>query len=300
MSLTAPADLNGGPPKKDDLKLMAMPTEILDEILQFTLSGNTLLCISDANGQRKMYWHQSWVAGLFQVSKKFGACVRTVVSTEVVLHVNESERGKHMLETTPTDHEERDHILDLGPFPGYLQQKAMTMFVVQSKTHSLFAMDRLNLEAFPSLRLLTLNLGSLRSICEGLESQIIKGIVTNQAGPVTQKMSDFVWNLVLGTSAGKRTEAFELVNEGLNALSALPYTPETRRHFSETIFRAVACCVSSARESCERFLAYLAKTQLGITRQSFIGLNEKAVVMVDFVEEIDGATHKVSERPGPL
>lgn len=291
MSLTTPADLDGGPPKKDDLKLMDMPTEILDEILHFTLYGNTLLCISNKADQRKLYWHQSWVAGLFQVSKKFGACVRTIASAEVVLYVSESERGKHMLVSTLTEDEERDHFLELGPFPEYFQQKADAMVVQQSKIGCMFRMDRLNVDAFPNLRLLRINAPTLQDVCAGLSAQIVTGVAIYRADLAVRKLIGFTREIVSCTSANKQNDVLELL---ANSHDADAGTVEGYQLRTQLLCRAVGLCISSEQNSYSGVAKYIVCTMMGLSWQSFKGLNEHATVQISFDENIDGEHQKAS------
>lgn len=196
MSLTS-TDLAGGPPKREDLTLMAMPTEILETILEFTVENEAgVQCVVEEN-QRTVTWLHPWVAELLLVSKGFSEVAKKVVGDQSVLAVVQATE----IELTKALTEEK-RFLRLNTFPKYLMDNTRKVEVVQARTWYLLPFAEMDVSAFPKLRRLVFVAGSIDTMLEGLT----KAWTTVEAGRMAAAYPPDIPIAVVAAASGRSLE----------------------------------------------------------------------------------------------
>lgn len=279
-----------GPPKKEDLTLMAMPAEILAAILDQTLAGQVLL--ERRMEAQEFRWSHSWVWKLLLVSKSFSPYAREAIVNNAILSVKEMTRDKNIMESNYEPNERCERHLELSGFPEYVQRKAKFVDVQQLKTLMMMKTDRIILDQLPNLRLIVIKPGPMKSMLTALATQLIFSMTRSNWREASSKLLRFKQALTDFTDIKDRQKLLT----ALTAQTTRLMNPSANRDNVMAMFgESVSCCISSSQTSAEKFFSFVTQEMLGITRDSFESLDPDTAVVVSFPMEGQGQVLEVGK-----
>lgn len=270
MSITT-TTRSGGPPKNEDLKLMSMPSEILEKILHHTVEGKCRVNCIFNEGTPVLRRSHGWVFDLLRVSKTFAALARTVVSQSTIFGVyvpdDREDPGTIILE--PFNDSTEQSILNLGVFPQYLQSQCRRLNIILESTSLARPCIGFDVRAFPKLAKAIISTGAFENIARRMSLRAFRTLIDTQS-PSNGNLLARQGMLSLDGFPAEERETIE----GM-FWSSMLHTRTNEGGEQVAMFHVMAKLRKSP-EMANKLLTRACLLTLGLHREKFVGLSSAA------------------------
>jgi hypothetical protein len=286
-----------------DRTLMGIPGEMLALILEHVVGDKASIIYVQESGKGHLYWLHPWVLNLMLVSKDFGAVAKKAITKAARLVFRDRDQKEAFRDAVRNGaSEDWKGMLSVDHFPSYLRSKAPLLEIVQDKVLSGGVCDHLTINAFSSLRTVTLAGGIIEDWAEDYALLLVAVAIKTPRPMVVaeQKLSDMA-DVLLDTellSPSDRAAYRAVCQEHLTKWrsSMLDALEGVRRKnpIPRNLQQALVFRLRAGVASTEALLKRICEVNMGIARSCITGLGDSTVLRVVFQTISDGKQKGVS------